>query len=788
MNGLNIRKQIYELARKGKIPPVETEDIQKFQKFRETCSQIKDQFAITASFRRNASFAFTDLNDLDFYRPAGSFRQDTKQTFEALFRHSLKKQKYNTSGSRLFRGKWAKITAIPLYDLPLHLSGFLFVNGHELGEPPYIIRRLSPFAGKQYLFDPGFLGSRAVYRKDQSAVILCPQWKLTLLLQSAVFRQENESPPLLGWFPVDPRTKTANTYHWSALKDIPKIFWSTPEDLYSLREACLQQGLVSYAYFNHAGHFSPPSKMYGPLLRSIIKTADPWHKALTHYLTGDLAETTDRLKKLGLPPKIIEQYVEHAPAVIRNTLTAKMSSIESNHARYIDGSRILSNEDGWWKLGSGLARSLLSNTRCAIEKVIHIADDQPIYQGKIFIGKETYSFTEKEDIFERHPIPTVKNVCIENGCTQFLRINVKNDAYLRLVKETSVPETIYRKEGYGWSKKESSLLLPNVTISDTSVIDTAIHLQTGPLHKITVQRDKPLGHAERTALANFQEETPIVFSIFSAIVPALFAPAYRMRPPQTVIAGGDFMLVKQVSDMLGLPNLRPKSKDEIDRYLMTHRCPFLVRLSTNQKKKRITHEWADTFGINTPALVWTSVTEALARMSYGQSNLLLLPGTRFYRWFDGRLPSILQDCFTACLKHLSRYVLDPIPHTEDWNNDLLKETFRFFKEEIGIAPAKNTLFGGYYAGADYFYDYVNLLYRAEMVDITDGQNLCVVKLAECYRQHVGIFDFQQINDYLQQSDAVGEYDAKKQILVLQAERLLKSKQRLEKFYGTLLRN
>ena len=785
VTGTPFVKHVPYLAQQGFLPPITAEDVQKLQKFRQRRAWIQRQFADTAAFRRETSFVFAELDNLDFYPFTNSFRQGTKQTFESLFRPSLSGRKHNTSSTRLFRGKWSKITAIPLYDLPYHLSGFLFVNGHEQGEQTHILKRIGPYAGEQYLFDPGFLGNREVCPPNAESVILCPDWKLALSLQAALYRQTHEYPPLLGWFPVDPRTGGSYTYYWSGLKNNTLIFWSTPNDLSNLREACLQEAMISFAHFNSAGNFATPDKLYRALLPTIVKKADPWHKALTWYLEG--GDLQDRLKKLNLPPSIMEKYIEHAPAALRNALTEKTVSLESEHARYIDGSKVLSNEKGWWKLGTGLNRSLLSNTRCVIEKVIHIVDDMPVYQGKILIGKETYPFTEKEDVFEKYTIPTVKKVCVDHGCTHFLRINVKNDAYLRLVKETSAPETIYQKEGYGWSKKEASLLLPNVIISDTTVADTHLSLQTGPFHKMTAAHVKPLGAAGQTALANFQEETPIIFSIFAAVIPPLFAAAYRMRPPQTVIAGGDFMLVKQISDMLGMPQLQTRNKEEIDKFLLTHRCPFLMRFSSTAKKKRITHEWADVLGLHTPAFVWTSAVEALARMSYGQVNLLLLPSTRFYRWFDDKLPRVFQECFMACLQHISRFVLDPEVHTEDWNNDLIKETYRFFDTEIGAAPAKNALFSGYYAQADYFYDYVNLLYRAELLTLNENK-IILSELAECYRQHVGIFDFPQIHTALKAGDAAGEYDVKQQTLLLHAEKLIKSRRRLEKFYGALLRS
>jgi len=87
-----------------------------------------------------------------------------------------------------------------------------------------------------------------------------------------------------------------------------------------------------------------------------------------------------------------------------------------------------------------------------------------------------------------------------------------------------------------------------------------------------------------------------------------------------------------------------------------------------------------------------------------------------------------------------------------------------------------------------FYDYVNLLYRAEMLTLKNDEKIAITDLAECYRTHIGVFDFQQIYTELQKNKVIGEYDIKKQTITLRRESLLKSRRRLEKFYSTLLRN
>jgi hypothetical protein len=385
----------------------------------------------------------------------------------------------------------------------------------------------------------------------------------------------------------------------------------------------------------------------------------------------------------------------------------------------------------------------------------------------------------------------VKQTCIEQGCEHFLNINIKPDRFLRITKAMSQPKVVHIRNGFGWSVSDNALSLPNITLTDTLAIDTGLSLKACPMYTLCAEHTEPITPLQKISLANFREESPFILALFVSIIPVLFAPAYRMTVPQTVVTGGDIAFLQQIFRMLGLPRFTIGDSQEIERYEAAHKCPYLVRIDgeTAHKKKQ-TACWADTLGFYGAAYGSVPLFTALSRMSYGNANLLLLPGHRFYRWFEGKLPDIFQKCFVHCLRHFSRYVLDPKPSSENWNNDLIQEAIRFFESDLGFSVSKKTIYDGYYDAAPYFCDYINLLKRSEEITFDQNETECrisVISLSDCYRRHVGLFDLEKIQNVLSQGNLLKDYDTKTHTFILDAETVNLGSRRLEQFYGSMIR-
>jgi hypothetical protein len=766
--------------------------LHQFNDYLNGIEHLRGSYSTASEFRRSESHALNALYDLDFYPPAKSFRNGSRQEFERWFRRNLKRGDHNTSSSRVFHGRsWSRITAIPIYDMPLRMSSILFVNGHEQPSHAIALKRLGPVSGKQYAFDPGYLAPRSLCGEKLQNVILSSDWKLTLRLQAEAYKQDRKYAPLFGWFPTDPLTSKSQTYHWSYLKHTNKIFWAQANDIRSLREACLQTAMISCVPY-------PVEQQIfaGVMLRDVIKNALPWYTALTTLLDHDITKAEKRLEYLNLPDRIIDMYLSKAPASIRSLLSTKYFKLGLSPARFVDGDMIESDTEGWWRTSAktDTQRVLLSNVRCLIDKVVHLANHETMLQGRILIGDKEYPFTESESVFEKNTIKLVKQICIDQCCEYFINISIKQDKFLRIIKAMSgQPKVIHIRNGFGWSVYDTAFSFPNITISDTIVINTELNLASCPFHALNVKHTETITALQQTSLANFKEESPFILAIFVSMIPVLLASAYRMSVPQTVVAGGDIAFLQQIFRMLGLPQFPITAGAEIEKYETTHKCPYLVRIDDagSGTKKRTPPTWADVLGFHGPGFIAAPLFTALSRMSYGNANLLLLPGHRFYRWFEGKLPEIFLKCFVGCLQHFSRYALNPKPCSENWNDDLLQEAIDYFENKLGLPVSKKTIYDGYYDASSYFCDYINLLKRSEKLTFDQSETECrisTIALSDCYRQHVGMFDLEKIQSVLLQGNLLKSYDTKNHAFVLDAEIINRGARRLEQFYGTMIRN
>jgi hypothetical protein len=104
--------------------------------------------------------------------------------------------------------------------------------------------------------------------------------------------------------------------------------------------------------------------------------------------------------------------------------------------------------------------------------------------------------------------------------------------------------------------------------------------------------------------------------------------------------------------------------------------------------------------------------------------------------------------------------------------------------------SKKTVYDGYYDAASYFCDYINLLKRSEKLTFDQNATECrlsTIALSDCYRQHVGMFDLERIQNVLSQGELLKDYDTKAHTFILDAEIVNRGARRLEQFYGTMIR-
>jgi hypothetical protein len=785
--------------KKGVLTGIDEQLTQKYLKYTQNCDTFWTRYQNCGKFDRSYSTALSQIDNLDHYKQTAKYRMDSRLNFEKLFYPRLIQQNAdnNPSGKRVFRGKaWSHITMIPLYDMPMRVSSFLFIDGNPNTSTRISIKRIGPKnTNGVYLFEPGFLAPNTFLDADYPFAVLSHNWQLVLKLQAdSAYQRGGTVSPIIGWFPNSPYKQGNWQYTWKYLDSTTKIFWSPLTDVIALREACMTNSFVSNAYYrtNHLASLSLPDNLpVNVILNTVKKSAISWHGALTAYLESDLPHVMLNLQKLDLPQPILEDYLSKAPEALRRIIIDRCVTFNTT-SKYVDRELVVSSTDGWCTVDSktGKIQAVLSNTRCLIDRVININHSEPIYQGRVLVQEQELPFTEYENIFEKNPIQVVKQICINQATPVYPRINVSKEKYTRLIKNHSECRMVHFQDGFGWSETKNALILPNITLSDALVLDNQLNLATGAFHTLQLSHADSLTAADRNMLNAFPDETPYVTALLVSLIPQLFAKAYRMIAPQTVILGSNVTLCKQLFEtMLGLPCFNLYDSTAITKYTSTHKCPCLVKhVITSTKNIRST--WIDSIGLHNRTCILTNLVNGLSRLSYGFANMVILPPIHFYRWTEGKLPITFLKCFGNLLKHLSRHVLEPIVVSDNWNSDLIEQGISYIETQLRLPVNKSTLFDAYYDSTPYICDYINLLQQMELLIIAKAENywsVPVQDLGNCFRQHVGLFDLEKLKPLMQQSGLLKQYDAETNTLQLDTDLMEKSVKRLEKVHGALIR-
>ena len=790
-------RMLCRLRRDGVLRDVSDTVIRSCNEYRESANALLSAYNQTRRFRScRESAQLQTLENLDHYCQTHRYRTGDRRTFERLFHPEA--TVLQTGSSRMFQGRrWGRITAIPLYDLPFRVSGFLFVNGNEQGERPIAVKRLGPQLGGVYSFEPGYLAPGMIlpHTPAPDSVVISSDWIRVLRLQTNTWYQEQRLAPIVGWFPHDPVTRKPWMYHWTFFRDIPKIFWSFREDIVNLREACLQNGMVSHAYYSPGTKICllPNGVLDGAIVRSVARDALTWQKALCLFLGSDEAQIESRWNMLQLPPRVIDEFLRDAPHHLRRII-ASQSLASGTSSRYVERILVTSSRDGWHQTTRNLYLPpiLLSSARCIVDRVVRFGDRKPMYQGRVLIRDESHPFLGGESEIEKDPIGFIRNVCAENRSRTHPVINTSAEKLLKLIRGHGNFQVTPFDSGFGWDDKTASLILPNMTISDGSVFDHGFRLDTAPFGSLTVRHAEPLTSEDRRMLQSFQEETPYVLAILVSLLPGLFAPCSRVEPPQTAVVGTNIALVSQLFRLLNLPVSMKSMTPTLDVYSHTHRCPYLVKIASHSacSKKKDHVRWVDSAGLHGCGYVSSSLSNALSRMTYGKANLLLLPETRSYRWIKEYLSDVFLKCFVSLLRHFSRYVLEADKSPAVGNADILDEGMRYVKSELGLPVSQSMVIEGDSNPTLFFCDYVNLLVRNKSLTVTESGNtilLPVTELAECFRNDVGIFDFDRIRTMLMRSSLGKEYDVSRHCLALNREPFEANRERLEQIYSPFLR-
>ena len=433
-----------------------------------------------------------------------------------------------------------------------------------------------------------------------------------------------------------------------------------------------------------------------------------------------------------------------------------------------------------------------TSAKCFIDRALSIAGKELLYQGRILHRDESFPFLTPRSVVERNVNQFIQNVCTEHHAQRLPIITTTPEKLLKVVRCHANFQVKYITNGFGWDNESGSLILPNVTFSDNQCLDSELRLDYGPFSPLKIEHCEPFTPDDLNVLTSLDEETPYILPMLISMLPVIFASAYRMETPQTVIPGLNTELLQQLFKFLELPCSVRGVTTQITDYSESHQCPYFVKFDMKSlfRRKRDTAAWVDSVGLYGCSYVASLLPSVLARMTLGHVNILFLPRTRFYRWLKEKLPSVYLKCLAHAIQHFSRYVLDPKIQSENWNGDLIEEAIRFFEQTLGLPVNKGTLYDGYYDSSSYFCDFVNLLQQYEEIKVSvaeEGLVIPVNQLSDCYRKTIGVFDFDHVRTMLTSTMLLKQYDPSKHVFLVDKEMFHASQKRLETIYSLYIR-
>jgi hypothetical protein len=722
INGLSISEQIGILAQQGFIDDTDLKRT-RFVNYRKYWNANKQY-----------------IENLQKYI-AGNMYLDEMENFQGspLCHHTktiVKKQVQHLLGKKIAFSDWDNASVVPLYNWPYSLSAVLLINSHTNFRRQYRIRNITCNCVLKAQEDVGYLIPKKIPNPEEP-IILCSDPLTVIRIQSDYFRQANVYPNVAGWIPTFHRETSPMEYSWDYLSE-KKIFWSFPGDYLSMRQAAITNSSFSSIFWDEDNNYRPNQTLPTAIVKNILKNANVWQRAVEQFLSeGNIRQ---KVEQLALPASILEKFIAYTNPLLKEKILLVLPSEKKHRWITIDNLTYTEKNSKIYLIKN--RETCVSNLFVDLQNIYHLPNGGLVYQGNVEVDDQVFPFATKNKAFLTHPKEFVSQMLIENECPVVPDICLANNKLIRIIQYFGNARLNYIKDKYGWDSGENVFNTPNLKFSYGTIIAGPAVLNEEPLNTIKIEHTRTLEEADRTTL-NLFSESPFIFSAMQAIALSLFAYAFKAKIPQTIITGGDLSIIRQLFELLSLPEISIKKKEEIASYAKNYRLPFLTEYQ--QIKER---QWIDTIGFHENCFIYTGIKTAAARTCYADCILLVLPAFKFYKWFDGKLPNLFITVFANLLKHLSAFVPN-ILIANDFVTDILEETKEFFIKETGIAPANN-VFNAYDGEEEFLADFLNILIESESVQfIKNNENWLLNKndVKRAFRKHLGTFDQDELNKY-----------------------------------------
>ncbi len=493
-----------------------------------------------------------------------------------------------TYSSAIFRGpKWNELLAVPFWDFPGRICGFLFIGREARPDSDWVYKGIPSAAHEAGLAMLPALQMGA-HKQLGHLKFVFTDVDLALRFHVRHLRDTRRPLPLAASWDNE-KFCTQKVWEWFKARHL--IFWGT-DRLAAIAQAKMAGGNAKVSMLNVTRtELHTNMRNYSPAewLVRMSKQAVPWAAALRTYLS-DLheSEIETALIRLNLMGRDLTDFVKGCDGDLKRRM-AFIHEHRTFAARVkFENKWVFEKADGWYLEKGG---DRISNAIVRVERVLTTQDKRSYYQGVVKFNGESHPFTEKATTLDRGML---------NWMQGFLRDHVKagvpefypswNRKSFQLAIAFHTPDYAQGIEIIGWDSINRQFNFPKFSICPGGEVTTdfACLFDHDRVPARDVPPPGPFPRRHLDTLSERNDETQIVWATAACVAANILAPAVNRNHVPTLLDGeGAQGIGVQAAERLGCPTAFVQSRNDVPTSVASsrgsHCWPMMVMPSGGMK-------------------------------------------------------------------------------------------------------------------------------------------------------------------------------------------------------------
>ncbi len=375
------------------------------------------------------------------------------------------------SSRQIFKGRgWGDILAIPFFELPGKIRGFLFIGRDADPSSDFVYRRATNQAGKRPklgsnspIYDPGLSMYETVFQyhdryKRTTFVFTDPV--LALRIQLRHLKQNRKPLPIVGSYVGD---HLLNRQMWDTMFSREFIFWGPHVTAELIHQARAAGGKIAVSKTLRIMPDKMTYKSPTQWLDIIQRQAAPWNKVLEQEIReSSLPAAESLLLALKMSKQELREFATSCAPDVREKLDDLFEIANCDvQSTAIDGKTVLQSE-GKWTLEDG---TIICDSPLRIEQIIYQPDKKKTcYKGYVTRQGAQVGFSEDAGVLENTLMRWMRELLISSGLGRPLIMNGWKRHIMTLAQLFHEPECVVGVDSFGWCPTRQSFMFPRFTL------------------------------------------------------------------------------------------------------------------------------------------------------------------------------------------------------------------------------------------------------------------------------------------------------------------------------------